>query len=568
MNLATNRITLAKTWLRLGREALEEGRAKEWPDPYWADKPAEFARIILGVELWSFQLRVLDCILHARHTGVFGGRKNGKTTAVAIAALWFLYSFKDAKVVIYAPKIEKVDEILFPEIRKLYLGSGRCLECKRNDPEGTTCGHGSRELTGRLGEHAKTGIRCPDGRRLFGMAADSRGISGDRMLAIEDEACDIKDEHNHAIVGNLAGHNCKRAAVSNPTASRGWAHALAHGESALLTRDDGESSLCQVSTLENPNIVTGQNVIPGLGSRMWEREMAALFGEDSKIYGIEVLGHWPKAEEGQLFPYNWICRKEDLWNETQSTPAAGRLCVGVDVAGEGRDGDETAIAVRRNKILCPIFAARGLTTDAKVQALWRILRQWKEPEDVEDNRPRVVIDADGAEGERFYGRFRAYASANRAEMDVEVVAFHGWPRPVGKLGDMYRLNRDLLYGGFADWANGPEASWPKDLMLRAEMIEARWVSIERDIQSLIAKKDWKKLLGGRSPDRCDSLALSTWGPRQPMFAPQGTEPAPAVEARGARAARGYEWHEPQDPWAALKELQGGGRRRGGLDDDD
>jgi hypothetical protein len=139
--------------------------------------------------------------------------------------------------------------------------------------------------------------------------------------------------------------------------------------------------------------------------------------------------------------------------------------------------------------------------------------------------------------------------------------FRGSPRPPGRMGETYKLNRDLLFGGLAEWVRDGGV-WPEDLMLRADLDVYRWLDNELGKQVLIRKTDIKKILK-RSPDRGDALALSTWGNLRQVF--QTPDPSTPEDARREQA--GYSWHEPEHPWDALREMQGGGRRRGHGDDD-
>ena len=60
-----------------------------WPSPKYAKNPVAFARDILGVNLWSRQVEVLNAIRDNRNVSVRSGHKVGKSTVVAVAALWF-----------------------------------------------------------------------------------------------------------------------------------------------------------------------------------------------------------------------------------------------------------------------------------------------------------------------------------------------------------------------------------------------------------------------------------------------------------------------------------------------
>jgi hypothetical protein len=172
----------------------------------------------------------------------------------------------------------------------LFAGSGRCLDCKRAGLEVRPCPH-SAILTGKMGLLARNGIK--DGfREIIGMtsvnAGGLRGMSGARILAIEDEASDIKDDFDTSLVGNLAGADCVRVLISNPVKSWGFFHRAFHEERNLF-------HTMNVSTDTNPNIVQGKNVFPGLADRVWLKEREIAWGRDSLHWIANVEGRFPKA---------------------------------------------------------------------------------------------------------------------------------------------------------------------------------------------------------------------------------------------------------------------------------
>src|SRR6185312_9927281 len=251
---------------------VERVDGQRWPSAKWRNDPLGFANKILGVKLWEFQERFILAIRDHRHVAVAGGRKLGKDFAVAVAALWWYASWPRAKVFLLAPTSTQLDEIAFLEIRQIMAESGRCLDCKLaddaaldrgQDPGPRPCPH-SALLTGEVGLKARTGIRAPDFRQIFGKTATSggrlRGFSGAKVLAIEDEASDITDELDAAVVGNLASKGCHRVIISQPMKTYGFFYRAFHEEATLY-------HTIQQSSEETPNAIEDREVFPGLASR-------------------------------------------------------------------------------------------------------------------------------------------------------------------------------------------------------------------------------------------------------------------------------------------------------------
>lgn len=483
---------------------------KQWPSARYAADPLGFVRDILGVELWQFQKDFLLAVRDNRHVAVAGGRKIGKDFAVGCAALWWYASFDHARVILLAPTSKQLDEILYREILMIWEASGRCVACKKRNPEGPKpCPH-SALLSGRKGTLARTGIRAPDFRQIIGITAMNegglKGLSGTRILAIEDEASDIKDEFDTALIGNLAAsEESRRVLISNP----------AHGHGFFFRAFNEERHLYHtmtVSSEDNPNVVTGERVFPGLADRTWLKEREAAWGRGTAPWLANVEGKFPRAEAGQIFTLDMLSDSRKRWGETVAAPAEGRLTIGIDPAGEGRDGDETSFVVRRGMRVLRIDAARGLSAENILRQTLDYLQRYAKPWDTADDetlRPAVVIDRDGAEGARVWRAFLEYGWTH--ERQFKLVGFRGAVPPLlAKIADTYRTCRDALYGGLADWFR-LGGMIPEELKLEGELSAMRWVEHVSNKQVLVPKTDLRAILG-RSPDRADALALSTWGP--------------------------------------------------------
>jgi hypothetical protein len=207
---------------------------------------------------------------------------------------------------------------------------------------------------------------------------------------------------------------------------------------------------------------------------------------------------------------------------------AGRLQIGIDVAGAGQDGDETAFAVRRGDRVLDLQRKRGMTPDAIRSHALELLELHREPDDwADDNRPIIVVDRDGSIGAKVYDIFVAYRSRDsRAEAEFRLVGFQGGAPPIGRMKDSYKMNRDLLFAGLVEWLKDG-GSIPEDLKLEGELVALRWKLVEGGKSQLEPKSEIRERLG-RSPDSADALALSVWGsPSKEAAANRGTATAHA-----------------------------------------
>lgn len=510
---ASRAASVEAQWRSDVHDAAERVRSHAWPNPKWAADPQAFAWTILGVELWGKQAAILESVRDNRHTAVAGGRKVGKDFVAGVAGLWWYGSFEGARTVCFAPTMKLINEILYREIRSLWIGHGRCVKCKKDDPKGPRpCPH-SQLMTGDYATNAAVGIRSPDMRQVFGMTGENEGgvigLSG-RILAIEDEATFMSDAIDTAIVGNLAASNTRRLMVSNPIKTSGFFFRAFHSERAIF------GALFQISSEESPNIILGRDVFPGLATREWLEERAIAWRRGSPMWLWHVEGKFLPKGKGQLFGLEDIARAEMGWAEAE---AVGRMHLGIDVAGENETGDEITFCPRRGNRAEAIQAERGLRADAILARARTILRLYRKPGDVAANRPVIILDRDGAEGARVFNVFRAYHEEHEEEFDL--VGFRGGEHPKGLMGQVYKLNRDLLFGGLNEWVRDG-GCFPVDIMLEAELVELRWLEQENRKNVLVRKDELRTILE-RSPDRADALALSTWGDVSPLE-PKAKEP--------------------------------------------
>jgi phage terminase large subunit len=478
--------------------------AKAWPSAKYQKDPVRFANEILGVELWSAQVEILEAIRDNARVAVCGGRKIGKDFTVAVAALWWYSSFHDARVFMTATTSRQVDGILFLEIRRLIQRAGRCVACRRADEEKVArreqpgpipCAH-SALITGRLGELARTGLKSSDFREITGFTAREAeavaGISGAQMMCIVDEASGVDDEIHTALRGNMASGDCREVLISNPTRAKGFFFEAFHSKSDLYRR-------IQVSSESTPNVIAGRDVVKGLASRRWLDEQRADWGVDSPTYKIHVKGEFVLNEKGCLFSVHAIEMAEKRWHEVTGE---GQLCIGIDPAGATGDGDESAFAARRGRKILSLHAKRGLTPEAHlIEALGLILRHRL----IRDEVPCVIIDRDGQVGAQCYDAFRSHLREH--EGDFELIGFRGSEK--ARRRDTYHLTRDELYAGLEDWFR--DGAIPVDSKLERDLNAIRWGEPHAGRSKIISKellRDSKEL--GRSPDRADAVALSVW----------------------------------------------------------
>lgn len=481
----------------------------DWPSDLYRKEPVRFGGEVLGIDPWARQAELLEAVRDYRRVAVRSCNKAGKSEACAIAALWFYCCFPDARVVLTATTARQVDGILWRAIRKLVQRA-------------------KFRIDGEPGVLARTGLKAPDFREIIGFTAREAeavaGVSGANILYIADEASGIDDALFEAIDGNLAGGG-RIIMISNPTRTEGRFF------EAFRSREKHFKTI-HISALETPNVVSGKTLIPGMATREWVEEMAAEYGEDSPFYRVRVLGEFVEREEGKVLSFEALTASQKRWEEA---PNDGRLVIGIDPAGEGETGDETAMAVRRGQKILSVTGWRGLTEDGIVAHLLGVFLEHKQKSEI----PVVIVDKLGPVGERV---FRALVNAaEQHKRAFEVYGVRASDKAMREPQNYDRM-RDELWANLVRWVREGGAL-PPDTKLERELHGPEWETQVSGRLKVTSKEDLRKTLG-RSPDRADAVCLAVWEPMA-LRPRDGSDEAPDVP-EGEQV--GLDPYAAQDIW--------------------
>ncbi|HYG66550.1 MAG TPA: hypothetical protein VD838_02790 [Anaeromyxobacteraceae bacterium] len=496
--------------------ALHAASGVQFPSPLYRKDPVRFAREILGVEPWSKQIDILEAVRDHPRVAIKSGHKVGKSHSASTLALWFYCSFEAARVVCTSTTARQVDEILWRELRMMHARSGRCVACKaelQRNPGARIprpCPHSSL-VDGELADTARTGLKSADFREIVGFTARQAeavaGISGENVLYIVDEASGVAEEIFEAIEGNRAG-SARLVLFSNPTRNEGEFHAAFNGKARFYKG-------ITVSSASTPNVEAGERLVPGLATREWVEEKREEWGEKSPLYRVRVEGEFAEHEAGKIFSLHTIEQAEQRWHTAR---AEGRLYIGLDPAGERGRGDEIIYAPRRGRKLLELLPYQGLDEQGHLAELIRIVKRLRVPRET----PVVVVDREGSVGSKVYLAIRNYADANPGMF--EVVGVRASDKAL-RQPELYDRMRDALAASLVAWFDA-EGAIPEDAKLAKELHALEW-SQRADGRSKVTPKDTLRKILGRSPDRYDALALSTWEPLS--LREQAYEPPPAAE---------------------------------------
>ena len=244
-------------------------------DPPPALNPVEFARDVLGVELWAKQKEVLAALPENRRVAVKSGNGLGKGFSAAVAVLWFLHSHDPAIVLSTAPTFRQVRHILWRQIHSLHRRAPDILKGKLLD----------------------TRWELSDDHYAMGLSADTadqfQGFHSPNMLIVVDEAEGVSDGIYEAIEAVMTSAEPRLLLIGNPTTASGVFRRAFYQERNIY-------HCITISALDSPNVQSGRVVIPGLTTARWVEERRQIWGADNPLYRARVLGEFPDQAEDTL----------------------------------------------------------------------------------------------------------------------------------------------------------------------------------------------------------------------------------------------------------------------------
>lgn len=439
--------------------------------------PAAFPNEVLGYTPWSKQVEVLDAIRKHRRVAIKSGHGTGKTRLLGGLVNEWMCSHQNARVVCTASTNRQVHTVLWAEVQRLYR------EAKFEMP----------------GELLEREWRIAPSWRADAVSVDDptalQGIHGPATLIVVDEAEGVDHRMWGAIDSLMSSGGSRLVMAYNPTTPSGFCYDAAQRPDLFHT--------ITISCLDHPNVISGEEVIPGAVTRQWVDEVRAREGDGSPVWSCRVLGEFPKTAS------NTILTIDDLVAADVPTGATDSPRIGLDVARFGTD----------QSVLCVVDATR---TVVEVQA-WQgedlmatagRLRDAMRRHNVEARF--VGVDATGI-GAGVVDRLR--------EDGIRVSPVDFGAAPVGDWGTL--LGRDAMFAN-----RKAELHWVVRGLIRQKSLRVpvQWKAMWADLAAptyafdgkgriTIESKDALRERLKRSPDHGDALviAFGGLGTRRPLI---------------------------------------------------
>lgn len=434
-------------------------RPAKWKDKIlrYRAEPALWLRDTFKVELWEKQEQILNSVFQNRRTAVKSCYASGKSHVAGMCALAFVHLYKDARVITTAPSHRQLTNIWSPIHQTIERARG---------PLGT-----------KVLQHE---LRLGPGWFAEGFTTDIperiQGFHAPHVLIIVDESAGVDDEIHKRLEALMTGDHCHRLDIGNPHDPSGTFY-------DLFQREDVNKFT--ISSFDTPNLIAGEEVIPGLVTAKWVSEKRNEYGEDSPMWQVEVMGDFPPSAEDQLIPVDWVKRAQDRF-EKASVPG-DVLVHGLDPGGQGLA--ETVLCTRSGDYVFPLKFWTGLSGP-------EIILRCKE---AVSGRDLLYIDSIGV-------GYSVVGYARDADMFAHGVNVGESPsddtRFVNLRAELYWKLRDAL-----DPSKSKLLALPPDDKLASQLCNIKYKYNTKGKLQIESKQEMRKR-GVPSPDRADALMLT------------------------------------------------------------
>lgn len=508
-------------------EAKKRVRARKFHRRFekWQGNPVGFGEQVLGETYTDPIKEVMRSVVSNRVTIARSSNSTGKSHALARVAVWFYLAYPGAKVfTTAAPPLENLKNIMWGEIMgilnhhpQLFMGDKLTTMRIERGPS-----------------QFVTGIAIPTSGSAAEREAKFSGKHGKALLFIVDEGDAVPEEVYRGIESCMTSDFARLLIAFNPRDRIGPVYDK---------EKSGGARVIPLTAFQHPNVITGQNVIPGAVDRAttlrrineWTRPMAPGERVDDETFavppflvgttthspaGIEypplpegmrkvvdnafyymVLGEYPAQSEHQLIAEQWVTDARARWDlyvaQYGETPPMGTTGIlGVDVAELGADAN--AAVQRWGGFVSRVKRWNGLDIHTTAQIVAN--------EQVTRNCELAMVDGDGVGA----GVAPAVDRANGENYVAYGVKVSSKPLPFIKAeqGDFNTL-RDQLWWAVREWLrNDPGAMLPPDKMLLEELLVPTYKVSDLNGRIQVMRKDDMRKYLKRSPDSADALCFT------------------------------------------------------------
>ncbi len=426
----------------------------------YGNDPVLFAKEALGIEPDEWQVEFLNAVVDPkkRRISVRSGHGVGKSTAVAMAAVWHILWRTPSKAVLTAPTSAQLFDALFAEVKRLI---------KRLKPPLNDLLEVKADRIELKANRADTFISCRTSRAEQPEAL--AGVHSPHVLLIADEASGVPEAVFESAAGSMSGHSATTILTGNPTRNTGLFYDTHH-------RLKDKWHTMHVSCVDSPRV-----------SDDFVAEMQDRYGEGSPAYHVRVLGNFPPAEDDTVIPVDLI---ERAMVSDVTVHEDTNAIWGLDVARHGNDS--SVLCKRQGPVVHPLRTWQGLD-------LMQLVGAVKAEYDVTppSKRPvEIIVDSIGL-GAGVLDRLRELGMPARGLNVSERAAASA----------TYLNLRAEVWCKTKQWLEGRDVKLPRDDKLFGELAAPRY-TFQSSGKIKVEGKDEMKRRGLKSPDRADAVCLT------------------------------------------------------------
>ena len=438
----------------------------------------------------EYQVEIAQSVADNRETNVHTGHGVGKDFTLGRLVLWWLCTRPNGIVITTATKEKQVEVVLWGEVRSAHASS-------------------KTPIGGDLAPTAAS-LRFGPQRYALGMVAkDANALQGFHapggVLLILDEAAGIPEWAMLALEGCASTDECRIVRIGNPTC--GAEHRFA--KECKLPDEPGSRKTIRVASWETPNVVHGEDVVPGLSGSKYVESIERKYGKDSVVYRVRVAGLFPKGTAVGFIPADVVEKAReravdveipDPVDVRERVHAGGEedlVRVGCDVARYGEDDTVIRVVVGAHSFIPHGGRLHGADGVQVAKRCAEIAETW--------GATSVAIDGGGLGASPVDSWFDLQ---ERGEIDSNVDLF------VNDFGARatdpveHADRRTELYALCRDWLRD-EGIVEIDEALAEELLAPSYRWVGRAVR--LEPKDALKKRIGRSPDDADALILAACG---------------------------------------------------------
>lgn len=514
---------------------------------HYRTHPEWFFEHILDFKPYRQQIEIAQSVVHNRTTTVASCNSAGKTGTSGCLVPWYLASWPESLVITTAPTWRQVKDLLWAEVNTRYA--------KAKIPLG---GSPPNMVGWQISSNwFAVGVSSKDPNRIQGYHADSGHI-----LVIADEAAAIEELIFEGIYAILTSEDARFLMLGNPTSQAGtFRDSFKPGSLANRIRIDAfETPNFLVNGIHNEEqlveaIESGRKLevaYPQLVSPVWAYERLKKWGVGSPMYQSRVRAQFPEVGENTLIPLGQIeaactlqrlekvlglklkdptpsMTNDEIVALEKSNDAIREQALkdylanqntirGGDIARFG--SDSTVITPRWGSIF---GFGKAYHKEDTMQSAGRI---WPQIVNIPTDITAIdVIGVGGGVVDRLHELQReqeAMGNTQWAQVIGVDVATAPTEVPEGltqmefanKRAELYWKFRERFESGDIYLMSDDKGNLPEELMDELSCIQYEFRGNKIYIEE---KKEMKKRLAGKSPDRADSAMLTLARSQSPNF---------------------------------------------------